>query len=84
MQAITTKFHGPTNYKGARVSARCESSRITIGWDHALNGDANHAAAAKALCVKMGWTGDMVAGWLPDNTGYAFVFTTSTPAIKGV
>lgn len=31
MQAIETRYHGPTNTRGARVSARCEAGRITLG-----------------------------------------------------
>lgn len=36
MQAITTKFHGPTDSRGSRVTARCQARRMTCGWDHAL------------------------------------------------
>jgi hypothetical protein len=36
-QAITTKFIGPTNHRGSRISVRCQAKRIVVGWDHALD-----------------------------------------------
>jgi len=77
-QAIVTKFHGPTNTRGSRVSATAEAGRITLSWDHALNGSDNHMAAAQALADKMGWTREagypaLVGGALPGCAGYAFV-----------
>jgi len=78
MQAIVTKFLGPTNVRGSRVKARADAGSLTVGWDHRLNPDANHRAAAEALVAKLGWGEDaygaIVGGSLPDNSGYAFVF----------
>ncbi len=49
-QAIVTKFLGPTNCRGSRVKATSASGHtLTVSWDHALDSDANHIAAAKAL-----------------------------------
>jgi hypothetical protein len=78
LQAIVTRYHGPTNHKGARVSARAEAGRVVLPWDYALNTDDNHKAAAQALADRMGWTVDagypaLVGGALPANAGYAFV-----------
>ena len=56
MKAIQTKYHGPTNYRGARITATAGSNRVTLSYDHALNSDDNHDAAALALCAKLGWT----------------------------
>ncbi|QIG74599.1 hypothetical protein EVC11_017 [Rhizobium phage RHph_I20] len=62
--AIRTKFLGPTNARGSRVKAEtCEAlpelkRRITLSWDHSLDGQANHARAAKALAEKLEWAGD--------------------------
>jgi hypothetical protein len=71
-QAIVTKYLGPTNFRGSRVKATCEADSITIPWDHAANVEKNHEIAAKALCVKLGWTWDFVGGALPrSNPGYA-------------
>jgi hypothetical protein len=78
MQAIVTKYHGPTNYKGSRISARAEAGRIIVHYDHALNIGENHAAAAQALADRLGWTTDkgypaLAGGGLPGNAGYCFV-----------
>jgi hypothetical protein len=78
MQAITTKYLGATNFRGSRIKATCQAGSITVAWDDALDVDANHVKAAKALADKLDWDtttyGSMYYGALPDNTGYAFVF----------
>lgn len=71
-QAIQTKYHGPTNRIGARVSARCDAGRIMVSWDNKLNADGNHRKAAETLAAKLGWTQKLVGGGLPGG-GYAFV-----------
>lgn len=80
MQAITTKFVKPTDFKGSRIKATAEAGSVTIGWDHALNSEGNHIAAAKALCVKLGWVPaadnrhtETVAGYLKAGQ-YVHVF----------
>ena len=76
MKAIFTKYHGPTNYKGMRISASdSDGNRVTISYPYELSGEAVYRKAADALCAKMGWTGKMVAGGTP--TGYVFSFTGS-------
>lgn len=52
MQAIETKFIGPTNFKGSRVTAKCQRGSTIIDWDHSLSTEGNHEAAAKALIEK--------------------------------
>jgi hypothetical protein len=73
-QAIVTRFAGPTNTRGSRVVASAQAGRMTVGWDHALNSDQNHAEAARAFARKLGWTGTMHGGAMPNGRGYAFVF----------
>lgn len=78
LQAIVTRYHGPTDRKGSRVSARAEAGRVTLPWDYALGVDANHAAAAQALADRCGWTvangyPALAGGALPGNAGYCFV-----------
>ena len=72
-QAIETKYLGPTNIKGGRIKAAAAAGSITIGYDHALNADANHKAAADALIAKLGWTGTFAQGGNVKGTGYYFV-----------
>jgi hypothetical protein len=52
MQAILTKYIGPTNAHGARIRAQCERGSITIPWPGELDIEAAHVAAAQALCEK--------------------------------
>jgi hypothetical protein len=80
MQAIRTRYHGPTNSKGSRFSAQCEAGRIYVPYDYALNSDENHEAAAKALAKKLGWDTDRyppMAGGVFDND-YYWVFVERT------
>ncbi len=54
---IKTKFHGPTNYTGARFSASCKWQgdtihRVYVSQDYALEGDQNHLVAVQKLIDK--------------------------------
>lgn len=80
-QAIETKFFGPGNVRGSRVKAICDAGSITLDWNHRLNGDENHIAAAQALATKLKWPGEWYGGGLPGDGrgsrrsfGYAFVW----------
>ena len=75
MQAILTKYLGPTDHKGARIRARCDAGSITISYPHELSGYDVHAAAAMALVRKLEWQdyGSWVVGGLPDQAGFVFV-----------
>lgn len=76
MQAIITRFIPCTNYRQSRVKAVCEAGSLTLGWDHALNVEENHQAAAQALQIKLGWVGGnygtLVGGGMPKG-GYCWV-----------
>ncbi len=74
MKAIMTKYAGPTNTRGSRITASDEDgNRITISYPYELSGEAVHRKAAEALCSKMGWDGQLASGSL--KNGYVFVFT---------
>jgi hypothetical protein len=74
-QAITTKYIGPTNYRGSRVKATAYAGSIVVPWDSDLDVDANHEAAARALSAKYGWPWKNVyGGSLPDGRGNVYVF----------
>lgn len=75
LQAITTKYLGPTNARGARVKATASAGSVTVAWDYALNPAQNHCAAAKALAEKCDWQGRYVGG--ATEAGYVFVFPFS-------
>jgi len=52
MQAIRTKYHGPTNNRGSRVKASCERGSLMVVWKYELNTDQNHRRAAEMLLAK--------------------------------
>lgn len=72
LQAIVTKYLGPTNVRGSRVKATAAGGTITIGWDNRYNSEVNHALACAALVQKMGWQGQWHQGGLPSGD-YCFV-----------
>ena len=79
LQAVETTFKGPTNNRGSRIIAKAQCGRMTVSWDHALNSDANHAAAAEAFIRARGWDdrkGVWIMGAKADGTGCVFVYDT--------
>ncbi|WP_287461191.1 hypothetical protein [Sphingomonas sp.] len=86
-QAITTKYLGPTTYRGARVWANSARGAVTLPFDYELGVDGMHARAAKALAEKLGWNGLWIAGGAPDERGNVYVCTGRGPCrgdIEGV
>lgn len=75
MQTIETKYHGASNVRGSRISATASGckARVVLSYDHALNGEENHKAAARALMGKLDWRGVYVGGHT--KTGMVFVNT---------
>lgn len=76
MQAITTKYFGPTTQRGSRVKASCASGWVIIGWDDAISGKDNHILAAKKLAAKFDWDG----AWHAGSTTEGFVFVATDDA----
>tara|TARA_R110000868_G_scaffold52456_1_gene165687 strand:- start:121 stop:378 length:258 start_codon:yes stop_codon:yes gene_type:complete len=78
MQAIVTKYLGPTYRRGSRVKATAQVGSLTLSWDYALNSDANHRAAALALANKYKWLDHCdlsEGGSLPTGNGECFILT---------
>ena len=73
--AIVTRYHGPTNTRGARVSARMAGAPTAwIPCPHELRGLDVYAAAAAVQMARAGWpVGRFEVGEL--NGGYVFVRT---------
>lgn len=72
--AIITTYHGPTNYRGSRITASAGMGRsITVPFQYEKNADQAHAYAAEALCKKMGWTGDLIGGGMPKGMAWVFI-----------
>jgi hypothetical protein len=63
-QAIMTRHLSPSNVRGAHVKATTSAGSVTLPWNHALNADANHLAAARALADKFAWQGVLIGGGL--------------------
>lgn len=74
MQAIETRYFGPTNTRGSRIKATAAAGSVTVPVDNALNSEQNHARAAVALAQKFGWEGRLVEGGSPRGEGRVYVF----------
>lgn len=59
MQAIITKYLGPTNYRGSRIKAMASSRGpyVVLPWDSALSQVDNHDFAAQELAAQLDWLG---------------------------
>jgi len=56
LQAIETRYHGPTNNKGSRISARTPGgARLFISYPHEFSGIDCHAEAAEKLARQLEW-----------------------------
>lgn len=73
MRTIATKYHGPTNCKGSKISATASGAgkRVYVSYDHALDIDGNHKAAALKLMKELNWHGQYIGGHTKD--GMVFV-----------
>ena len=73
MQTIATKYHGHTGTKGSKISATASGAgkRVYVPYDHALDIDGNHKAAALKLMSELNWTGRFIGGHTKD--GMVFV-----------
>lgn len=93
MQAIRTRYLGPTDTKGGRIKAECERGSITVGYAH--DEKCPHGEAVRALLQrfadedrskygtgKSGWSGVWVGGGLPKNQGMAWVQAGSGSEIR--
>ena len=72
MQAITTKFLGCTNTRGARIKATCQAGTVMVPYGYS-GVEEEHKKAVVALLFKLDWQGSWVGGGLPDGTGNAYV-----------
>jgi hypothetical protein len=71
-QAIVTKYHGPTNTRGARISATtCSGLRHYYPYAYNLDSEGNHRHAAQKMAEHLGWDGDWRGGAI--DGAYVFV-----------
>lgn len=79
MTAIITRFIGPSDTRGSRISAATTTNKPSTGkperrvvpYDHALSIYANHKRAAVACAIYAGLAGEWHAG--STENGYVFV-----------
>lgn len=85
MQAIVTKYFGPTNTLAGRIKASASAGYVFVEYDHSLSQSDNHIQAARKLAEKFDWCGTYVAGGMPDGKGNVFVcidYTTDSFKIE--
>ncbi len=73
VQAIVTKYLGPTNTLPGRIKATASAGTLTVPYESGLSTNANHTAAAHALARKFGWMGHYQGGGMPDGNGNVYV-----------
>lgn len=82
MQAIITKYIGPTNSRGSRIKAECSAGSITISYDYGLEDIDLHLKAANALIAKMDWkvsVSVIAHGSMPCKSPYSYCFVLGKP-----
>lgn len=78
MATIQTRYHGPTNTRGARISAFTpDGQKVTIPYDHGASD--SHEQAFLALCRKLGWEGEWHCGGSIDRRGNVYVQSFGKP-----
>lgn len=75
MQAIVTKYYGPTNTRGSYIMAKAWAGKIKVSYDSEKSVYENHAEAAEAFATRYEWSGEWAGGAMPDGQGYVFVNT---------
>ena len=72
-QAISTKFFGASNTKGARIQAKTGSGKKAyFDYTYELNTEGEHRRAAELMAEKMGWKGELIGGGTEE--GFVWVF----------
>jgi hypothetical protein len=75
LQGIVTKYHGPTNSRGARISATSASGiRIFVPLDHGARN--SHHEAALRLAAKLDWPAPVAACTINERGDMAWSLST--------
>jgi len=75
-QAIVTKYHGPTNTRGSRISATTAGGRTYFPYDYSKSVQECHAEAARLAAARFGWNGVWVGGCMPSGD---YAWTQAAP-----
>lgn len=80
-QAVITKYIGPTDKRGSRVSVKSWMGSKLVPWDNSIGSEENHALAVGVHLMELNKKreGDdlefriVSGGGMPDSSGYAFI-----------
>lgn len=73
MKCIQTRYISPSNTRGARITAHdSDGNRVTVPYPHDARDP--HEVAVRALCARMDWHGQLLAGASADGKGYTYVW----------
>lgn len=68
MKALVTRYHGPTNTKGARISVRAEGCKpVFYSFDYAAKDEGGRFDAAQSYADAMGWGKVISRGAMPNG-----------------
>jgi len=89
MVALETKWHGPTNTRGSRISCtRMDAdqtkhegapNRVTVSVDDGWSGEAQHVEAVRAFCARYNWHGTLACGGT--TRGHVWVFLPRSASV---
>jgi hypothetical protein len=79
-QSIITRYHGATNTKGSRISARTSGGKRVhfFPYDHGINSDKNQELAAWAVAHDLAWKGQWQGAALDEKGGMVWVNTSDS------
>jgi hypothetical protein len=77
LQAIETKYIGPSNVKGSRIHAFCAAGSVYMYYRHEFDTPENHHLAACKLMKKLGWDehSRILGGGSLKHGNYAWILT---------
>jgi hypothetical protein len=75
IQAIEIKYLGPTDTKGSRYKAKCQSGSFTHHYEYEYTPEENALRAAKGLLKKLDWFNDLEIEGFGGITSGKFVAT---------
>lgn len=73
MQAIRTRFLGPTNTKGARIVVEAFAGRKVYNWHYGSSDEENHKLAAIKFAISKNWLYSKMHGGQLKDGSYVFV-----------
>jgi hypothetical protein len=75
--AISTRYYGATDNRGAWIEASANDHRVEHNFDYRLSENGNHAVAARQLCEQLNWDYRNYIGGKLDDGRVAWVHIKS-------